>query len=73
VGDAAVAVHAALGLVRLSRVDMIVGPASRIWFLEANVAPGMQETSLLPQAAHAGGYPLPVLYRGLVEASLPAG
>jgi D-alanine-D-alanine ligase len=70
VGEAAVRAHRALGLVRLSRIDMIRDPAGDLWFLEANVAPGMQETSLLPQAALAGGYRLPRLYRTLVEASI---
>jgi D-alanine-D-alanine ligase len=67
---AAVAAHQALGLVRLSRIDMILDAEGTLWFLEANVAPGMQETSLLPQAALAGGYSLPTLYRELVEASI---
>ena len=47
----------ALGLRDLSRTDLIVDrPArARPWFLEVNVAPGMTETSLLPQAAEAAG------------------
>ncbi|MDR2374192.1 MAG: D-alanine--D-alanine ligase [Bifidobacteriaceae bacterium] len=76
VSDAAAAValaaHAALGLTRISRTDMIVDAAGVPWFLEVNVAPGMQETSLLPQAALAGGHDLPQLYRALVEASIAA-
>jgi len=35
-----------------------------------NVAPGMTETSLLPQAAEAAGLSLGQLYRSLVEAAL---
>ncbi|MDR1151967.1 MAG: ATP-grasp domain-containing protein [Bifidobacteriaceae bacterium] len=70
VGETATHAHQALGLVRLSRIDMILDPAGHLWFLEANVSPGMQETSLLPQAALAGNYPLPRLYRTLVEASI---
>jgi D-alanine-D-alanine ligase len=71
--ELAVAAHQALGLVRYSRTDAIVDADGEIWFLEANVAPGLQETSLLPQAALAAGYDLPQLYRGLVEASIANG
>ncbi|MDR1442960.1 MAG: D-alanine--D-alanine ligase [Bifidobacteriaceae bacterium] len=74
VADAAAALalsaHETLGLARISRTDMIIDADGVPWFLEVNVAPGMQETSLLPQAALAGGYDLPVLYRSLVEASI---
>jgi D-alanine-D-alanine ligase len=73
VAATAVAAHQSLGLARISRIDMILDEDSTPWFLEANVAPGMQETSLLPQAALAAGYALPDLYRQLVEASLAAG
>lgn len=67
----ALAAHDALGMVRLSRTDAILANDGALYFLEANVAPGMQETSLLPQAALAAGHTLPTLYRNLVEASLP--
>lgn len=70
VADLAVAAHDAFGLDRLSRTDLIVDPDGTPWFLEVNVAPGMTETSLLPQAAEAAGLPLGDLYRALVEASL---
>jgi D-alanine-D-alanine ligase len=68
----ALSAHETLGLARISRTDMIVDAAGQPWFLEVNVAPGMQETSLLPQAALAAGYDLPSLYRSLVEASIAA-
>ena len=68
--DVAVAAHRALGLRHLSRTDLIVDADGRPWFLEVNVAPGMTETSLFPQAAEAGGHHLPTLYRELVEAGL---
>ena len=42
------------------------------WFLEVNVAPGMTETSLLPQAVEAAGLDLRRLYRGLVDAAARA-
>lgn len=48
----AVQVHQVLGLRDWSRIDMIVGPDGPS-VLEANAAPGMTETSLLPQALAA--------------------
>jgi D-alanine-D-alanine ligase len=68
----ALAAHQELGLARISRTDMILDADGAPWFLEVNVAPGMQETSLLPQAAEAAGFALPSLYRSLVEASIAA-
>ncbi|MDC7121845.1 D-alanine--D-alanine ligase [Cellulomonas fimi] len=70
VGEAAVTAHRALGLTRLSRTDLIVDDSGTPWFLEVNVAPGMTETSLLPQAAEGAGHNLGDLYRSLVLASL---
>ncbi len=70
VGDVATAAHRALGLRHLSRTDLIVADDGTVWFLEVNVAPGMTETSLFPQAAEAGGHHLPTLYRELVDAGL---
>lgn len=68
--DAAVLAHRALGLRHISRTDLIVDAAGGIHFLEVNVAPGMTETSLLPQAAEAAGYHLGDLYRRLVTVAL---
>ncbi|MEO5878228.1 MAG: D-alanine--D-alanine ligase [Streptosporangiaceae bacterium] len=56
--EAALLAHRALGLRHLSRTDLIVTPDDTAWFLEANVAPGMTETSLLPLALHAAGLDL---------------
>ncbi len=67
---AALGAHHALGLARLSRTDLIVDAGGTPWFLDVNVAPGMTETSLLPQAAEAAGYELGALYRSLVDAEL---
>lgn len=64
--DAALAAHRVLGLRDLSRTDLIVDAAGHCWFLEVNVAPGLTETSLLPQAAAAAGVGLGSLYRDLV-------
>lgn len=63
---AAVTAHDALGLRHWSRADFIVTD-DEVVFLEANVAPGMTETSLFPQAASAAGMTL-----GKVAASLVA-
>jgi D-alanine-D-alanine ligase len=67
VADAAVQAHRVLGLRDLSRTDLIVDDTGRPWFLEANVAPGMTETSLLPQSVAAAGLDLGVLARDLLH------
>lgn len=53
--DVALTAHTALGLADLSRTDVIIDVEGTVWFLEVNVAPGMTETSLLPQAIAAAG------------------
>jgi D-alanine-D-alanine ligase len=65
--DIAVRAHRAFGLRHLSRTDLIVDPDGTPWFLEVNVAPGMTETSLLPQSVEAAGEDTGALYRSLVE------
>jgi D-alanine-D-alanine ligase-like ATP-grasp enzyme len=40
------------------------------WFLEANVLPGLTETSLLPQAILASGSTLGDVYYSLAQAAL---
>jgi D-alanine-D-alanine ligase len=55
VSEVALTVHAALGLQDLSRTDVILDDDGIVWFLEVNVAPGMTETSLMPQAITAAG------------------
>jgi D-alanine-D-alanine ligase len=67
--EAAVAVHVALGLRHISRVDIIVDATGTPWFLEANVLPGLTETSLLPQALEAAGHDLGWVYAALAEAA----
>lgn len=52
--ELAVAAHVALGLRDISRIDMIVQEGRPVFF-EANVAPGMTETSLAPLAIEAAG------------------
>jgi D-alanine-D-alanine ligase len=67
VAEAALVAHRAFGLRHLSRTDLVVDEAGQPWFLEVNVAPGMTETSLLPQAVEATGADPADLYRALVE------
>jgi len=62
--------HTALGLRHLSRVDLIVDRAGTPWFLEANVLPGLTETSLLPQALEAAGHDLGWIYSALAQAAV---
>jgi D-alanine-D-alanine ligase len=66
VAAAAVTAHTALGLRDLSRSDLIVDPSGEVFFLEANVAPGMTDTSTLPMALEAAGRDFGVLCRDLL-------
>ena len=63
-------VHVALGLRDLSRSDLIIDKNGEVWFLEVNVAPGMTETSLLPQSVAAAGRNIGELYKELAERAL---
>lgn len=65
----AIAAHTALGLRHLSRIDMIIDEQGAVWFLEANVQPGLTETSLLPQAVIASGNTLGDVYLQLALAA----
>ena len=68
--ETALAAHRALGLRHLSRVDLIIDGAGTPWFLEANVMPGLTETSVLPQALEAAGHDLGWVYSALAEAAI---
>lgn len=70
--DDALAIFGALRLRHLSRIDFIVDELGNCWFLEANVTPGMTETSLLPQAIMAEGETLAHAYSALVGAAFRA-
>jgi D-alanine-D-alanine ligase len=59
-----------LGHQHLSRVDLIIDSDERPWFLEANVSPGMTETSLLPMAVEAAGRDASGVYGAIVERAL---
>jgi D-alanine-D-alanine ligase len=76
VAEAAVTAHRALGLRDLSRSDLIVDAAGEVHFLEANVAPGMTDTSTLPMALESagldfGGVCRDLLLRAAVRGHLP--
>jgi D-alanine-D-alanine ligase len=72
VSDAAVRAHRALHLRHLSRTDLILDRSGTPQILEVNVAPGMTEMSLLPQAVAASGHDLAGLYRRIVDTALVA-
>ena len=65
----AVAAHQALGLRDWSRSDLIVD-GDTVWFLEVNVAPGLTETSLVPQELAAAGLDLGSVTAGLVQRAM---
>jgi D-alanine-D-alanine ligase and related ATP-grasp enzymes len=69
-GDAAVAAHRALGLRHLSRVDLIIDADGTPWFLEANVLPGLTETSLVPLAIEAAGLDQAEVYADLAARAI---
>ena len=64
--EVAVTAHTLLGLRDLSRCDLIIDQSGTAWLLEVNVAPGMTETSLLPQAVAAAGLEFGVVLRDLL-------
>ncbi len=65
----AIKAHEVLGLRHLSRVDLIVDENGTCWFLEANVQPGLTDTSLMPQSILASGNSLASAYYSIVEAA----
>ncbi|QJU55467.1 D-alanine--D-alanine ligase [Herbiconiux sp. KACC 21604] len=67
---AALEIHTALGLRHISRVDLIVDAAGVPWFLEANVLPGLTETSTVPQGILAAGFTLGAVYEQIGEVAL---
>lgn len=56
-----------LGLQGMGRVDIILDADGTPWVLEANVVPGMTETSLLPLAAAQNGIEFPQLVQTLID------
>ena len=59
--------HVLLGLRDWSRTDLIVDGNGDPWFLEVNAAPGMTETSLVPQALSAAELALGEVMADLAE------
>lgn len=62
--------HLALGCSGVSRSDFIVDSDGEAWILETNTIPGMTATSLLPDAARAGGVSFPELCKELIRYAL---
>lgn len=73
VQQTAVTAHKELGLRHISRTDLIVDESGTVWFLEVNVAPGMTETSLLPQSILASGESLGEVYHQWATNFAPVG
>jgi D-alanine-D-alanine ligase len=63
-------VHRTLNLRDISRTDVIVDSHDNIWFLEVNVAPGMTETSLVPQAFSAANLEVGEVFAELVNEAI---
>lgn len=53
--ELAIRCHQVLELGDLSRIDFMIDDDNNAWFIDANVVPGMTDTSLWPLAAEAGG------------------
>ena len=70
VAEVALRAHRALGLRHISRIDLIVDAAGTAWFLEANVLPGLTETSLLPLALEAAGHDIGWVYSALAATAI---
>ena len=68
--SAAVGIHSALGLRDWSRTDLIVDANGQVWFLEANVAPGMTETSTYPQAVLVAGLNMGEIVEELIRLAI---
>ena len=63
-------VYELLGCHGFARIDLMVDhETAELWVLEANVVPGMTETSLLPQAADAAGIPFDELVGAMLESA----
>ncbi|WP_156171933.1 D-alanine--D-alanine ligase family protein [Demequina rhizosphaerae] len=64
--ETALAVHRSMDLRDLSRVDIILDTDGLAQVIDINIAPGMTETSLFPQAAEAAKLDLGEVYGDLV-------
>lgn len=70
VAAAAVTVHEAIGLVDFSRIDFIVDAEGVPWFIDANVTPGVTETSLAPLAIRGADRSEGAVYLELAQAAI---
>lgn len=66
VSETALNAHRVLALRHLSRIDLILDEAGIPQLIDVNVAPGMTETSLFPQAIEAAGRDLGAVYKEIV-------
>jgi D-alanine-D-alanine ligase len=67
----ALSVFELLGLAGFARVDLMLDRArDQLYVLEANVIPGLTDTSLLPQAADAAGIGFDELVQRILDAAL---
>jgi D-alanine-D-alanine ligase len=72
--EIALAVYRVLGCYGFGRVDlMLEEPSGELYVLEANAIPGLTETSLLPQAAEAGGIEFDRLIARVLELAFERG
>jgi D-alanine-D-alanine ligase len=65
--ELAVRTYNLLGCEAFARVDLMLGRDGELTVLEANLIPGLTETSLLPQAAEAAGISFDELVGRIVE------
>ncbi|MEA2409709.1 MAG: D-alanine-D-alanine ligase [Thermoleophilaceae bacterium] len=69
--EIALAAYRLLGMYGFGRVDLMLEEASgELYVLEANAIPGLTETSLLPQAADAGGIGFDAMVARVLELAL---
>jgi D-alanine-D-alanine ligase len=72
--ELAVEVFELLGCHGFARIDLMVDHENaELWVLEANVVPGMTETSLLPQSADAAGISFDELVGLMLESAFTRG
>ncbi len=72
--ELAIEVYELIGCHGFARIDLMVDHESaELWVLEANVVPGMTETSLLPQAADAAGISFDELVGLMLESAFTRG
>jgi D-alanine-D-alanine ligase len=71
--EVALDAHRALGLRDLSRIDLIVDESGTPYVIEASVAPGMTDTSLLPMSVTAAGLDLGKTLATLVDRAVRRG